>query len=197
MPPPDDPSPGLTHNGTNMLILSSSGRSGSSFLGDIVSSFDDTFYYFEPMRVVNPGNNTKEETIEELRRIFKCNIRDNLFSTYHGTNTIMYSIEKSCKTGIGLQYKIERARHKCRTYPMMIVKTIRTRLEWITSLMDDTELGLRVIHLVRDPRPVRMSQKRLLFSSDYIASACENMLKVSNARSFTVMREDSNYLDEI
>lgn len=193
-PPPDDPNPGLTHNGTNVLILSSSGRSGSSFLGDLLSSFDDTFYFFEPMRLVKPDFNIKQQTIEELRRAFSCNLRDDLFSTFHGSSTVYYSTDKGCQSGIGLKYKVERARHKCRTFPMMVVKTIRARLEWIMSLMDDKELGLRVIHLVRDPRPVRMSLRRLSFGGEYTAAACDNMLKDMKFKEEMEKRYSARYL---
>ncbi|XP_068216444.1 carbohydrate sulfotransferase 1-like isoform X2 [Palaemon carinicauda] len=142
-----------------ILILSSVGRSGSSFLGEILASQGGNIYFFEPVRCLPNPNRVKKETIlETLRMVFQCVIRDYLLN--YGKlpgQTVRHPYVLENKGSV----TIDKIRSLCLQEPLRIIKTIRTRLEWTKELLEDKSLDLKVIHLVRDPRGSFTSMNKL------------------------------------
>ncbi|XP_071533175.1 carbohydrate sulfotransferase 1-like [Panulirus ornatus] len=150
--------PEVTPDGrTNILIMSSLGRSGSSFLADLVASQGSNIYFFEPVRPVKMINATRDLAVAEIARYFNCTVREDLFSRRNGNKTIRLRATSKCNDGVSLTKNETAARITCQQQKVVIVKTIRLRLSWARELMDDEHLHLKLIHLVRDPRAIMLS----------------------------------------
>ena len=160
------------------VLIYSRGRSGSSFVAQIIAR-DPTFYYvFEPFlfypmgvaKVIEPGNSRyhtcspicRIETTAEryLRDVFQCSFID-LYHDWSATS-LQLNIESKprsvwqiifCRTNemlckLGITKTL--SGDNCNEFPHRIVKTIRVQnVTAIRQLMLD---GVNVVHLVRDPR---------------------------------------------
>ncbi|XP_042218868.1 carbohydrate sulfotransferase 1-like isoform X2 [Homarus americanus] len=175
--------PTRTHQPGNILVLSSEGRSGSSFLGSLVASLGRNMYFFEPIRTLEydiPSTITKEMMVTELRRIYHCEMRDNMIDSDSYKSTIYYQHTVGC----GRPYRVMKrkkeeirmARRICNRMPVKIIKTIRCRLQWISELLQDTELDLKVIHLVRDPRGILLSVHNS-YGGDVSTHVCSSLFQ--------------------
>ncbi|KAG7170806.1 Carbohydrate sulfotransferase 5-like 4, partial [Homarus americanus] len=168
----------------NILVLSSAGRSGSSFLGLLVASLGRTMYFFEPIRTLNEkifNNNTNDVMVTDLRRNFQCEMRDNMIYGYNYRQTISYWPSDKCGERRRVTRKtkegIENARRVCKSLPVRIIKTIRYRLQWISELIRDTNMDLKVIHLMRDPRAVMLSRRVFHLVNKTKNTVCPAMLQ--------------------
>ncbi|CAL4066161.1 unnamed protein product [Meganyctiphanes norvegica] len=145
-------SPEINKKVKHVLILSSVGRSGSSFLGDILASQGKNVYFYEPVRYIGPERWTNKTTvIQTLKNTFHCKYSNEIFNiTKKPYNTFRHPYTLHYKNVSRLD--LEHARDLCQQSPLIIIKTIRTRLAWSRELLEDPSLNLHLIHLVRDPR---------------------------------------------
>lgn len=154
---PSDDSTAHTQN----ILLTSVGRSGSSFLGELLASQGHNMYFYEPVRVLNKTKQSEEGSVRaELLRNFRCDIRPDLLKI--GKSPFVnvkhpYTREKKSSSEVAMSVLMDH----CRQEPIRIIKTIRTPLKWIKRIMDDRELQIKVIHLVRDPRGSSLSMANL------------------------------------
>ncbi|KAK3887917.1 hypothetical protein Pcinc_008000 [Petrolisthes cinctipes] len=134
---------------THVLLVSSMGRSGSSFLGQILSSVPSAFYYFEPLYKLS--HHLQEDMVwQGLMGLFTCNMsrqflnaavdRKNVLSD----NNNLAHCNATCLKSGGLV-------KECRRKSVKVIKSIRTRVAWVAPLLKALP-SLKVIHLVRDPR---------------------------------------------
>ncbi|XP_042891617.1 carbohydrate sulfotransferase 3-like [Penaeus japonicus] len=138
----------------NVLLLSSIGRSGSSFLGGLLNSHPGAFYIFEPLHLLEAWHRLTEATAREsFKQIFTCNIRSALLKPLMKESrfTIRNSYRSLCKSN-GTCYDPVEMNRVCSQHSMRIVKTIRTRVAWLVPLLKDPDIDLKILHLVRDPR---------------------------------------------
>ncbi|XP_071533174.1 carbohydrate sulfotransferase 1-like isoform X2 [Panulirus ornatus] len=164
------------HGRTNILVLSSLGRSGSSFLADLVASQGGNIYFFEPVRPIRKLA-SREVVMNETLRYFNCDVRENLFSLTDGKNTIRLRATSKCSDGVSLTKNETAARITCQQQKVVIVKTIRLRLSWARELMDDEHLHLKMIHLVRDPRAIMLSMSDSKWGKIAENNTCPFMLQ--------------------
>ncbi|XP_064089136.1 carbohydrate sulfotransferase 3-like [Macrobrachium nipponense] len=138
----------------NILLLSSMGRSGSSFLGGLLSSLPGVFYYFEPFYNFQQwGIHTQTLAVESLKELYLCNYTGPVFKAVRarGRKSFRHPYFNSCHAG-GPCFDPARLQRVCSREPIRLVKTIRTRVSWLPPLLQDPDLNLRVVHIVRDPR---------------------------------------------
>ena len=68
--------PTRTGNGLSQILIVSSWRSGSTFLGDLLNSFPGTFYYFEPLHYFFTAKDElireEKEQLELLGNLYNC-----------------------------------------------------------------------------------------------------------------------------
>lgn len=140
----------------HVLLLSSLGRSGSSFLGGLLTSQPTVFYFFEPLYGLEKRERlTQEIAIQGFRNLVSCNITGPLSEAVRDRSLpVLRTCHHEC-------YEEEQARHQCLRHPIRMVKTIRTRMAWLQPLLSDPAVNLKVIHLVRDPRASLISSWRL------------------------------------
>lgn len=145
-------------NVNRVLLLSSVGRSGSSFLGQLLAALENSVYLYEPIRGLPPAARFKDTT-DELLRYFNCTVRNTVFQEGPSPNIIIVHFPNGPrKNPITPDTAVER----CLAKPLVIIKTIRTRLKWVLTRMQQNEFeNVKVIHLVRDPRGSHISMKKL------------------------------------
>ncbi|XP_044307675.1 carbohydrate sulfotransferase 5-like [Varanus komodoensis] len=189
---------------THVLILSS-WRSGSTFVGQLFSQNPEVFYLMEPAKHVwkrMPWGNPEllQGSLRDLlRSIFLCDMRplcayiENPSKVNHlfmwpmsralcsppackaFSRSDIVSFEQ-CEAQCG-HTPFQKISEACATYSHVVVKTVRIfQLEALYPLLTDPSLHLHVIHLVRDPRAVYASRKRVsLLPDDLLISNAANV----------------------
>lgn len=178
------PSSGKVH-----VLLLSSWRSGSSFLGQVFSQHPSVFYLMEPgWHVWTELPKVKMQmlriTVRDIfRSIFQCdfsgmeaflpensNVSD-VFMWSHSralcsppacslTPRGQMSDQPECQEKCGAK-GLRYAKNTCNTYSHVVLKSVRFfELESLYPLLKDPNLNLRIVHLVRDPRGVARSREQ-------------------------------------
>ncbi|KAK3871377.1 hypothetical protein Pcinc_023468 [Petrolisthes cinctipes] len=158
----------------SILLLSSVGRSGSSFLGELLASQGHNIYFYEPIRALNRSLQTEDKIKRELLRYLHCNIRRSILTIGKrpSVNVKHKYVFGKRRNDVSLPKLVE----LCRQEPLLIIKTIRTRLNWVRDLLDKPDLNLKVVHLVRDPRGTHISMDKVDWNIDY-KEMCDRVLE--------------------
>lgn len=171
------------------LLILSSWRSGSSFVGQIFSQHPDVFYLMEPawhVWVTMFQNSAKvlHMAVRDLvRSVFLCDM--SVFDSYMPKEKNISSLfqwavsralctvpacksfsrdeitsERACKTLCG-KYPFQDIEQACNTYTHVVIKEVRFfDLKVLYPLLTDPSLNLKILHLVRDPRAVAKSREQ-------------------------------------
>ncbi|KAL7645168.1 UNVERIFIED_CONTAM: hypothetical protein RMT77_003546 [Armadillidium vulgare] len=149
----------LKKNVTYIFLLSSLGRSGSSWIGGLLSSLKDSFYLYEPDYYFVIQQHKDINTNNGIRWIseqISCEF-DKDFESFLMVN---WRQRHYLKPGQSLRFKCLHSQYR-------ILKTIRIRLETLKILFNPTHFAnLKVVYIVRDPRAVLTSRNRLGWRSD-------------------------------
>ena len=169
------------------ILLASTFRSGSSFLGELLSRYPGTFYSYEPLMYTRTMNTsevnrlpnstfsrkTKDIFIRQLLKVFKCELDIEYIKyisyTYHDALLRNFRLWNTCKTlcpgcNDGLVSRecsiLSFYNSTCPKFPIRLIKTVRFRMEDSEKLLLDPDIGksLKIILLVRDPRAVMKSR---------------------------------------
>ena len=81
------------------------------------------------------------------------------------------------KNGDTLCYDPDYVQNICELHPIQLVKTVRMRTRQIAPLLDDPDLNIKLIVLMRDPRAVRSSRNKLKWCSFDACNTLEVVLK--------------------
>lgn len=175
------------------VLLLSSWRSGSSFLGQVFSQHPSVFYLMEPAWHVwttmkKSGARTLRMAVRDLMRsVYQCDfsVMDSYMLENRKTSSLFmwYQSRALCSPPVCFQApfgqisdaskcqeecvsldfdKVEKA---CEIYSHVVLKETRFfELESIYPLLQDPNLDLRIVHLVRDPRAVYRSREESALS---------------------------------
>ena len=155
------------------ILVATSWRSGSTFLGDLLSRYPGAFYSFEPIHYIDHKSGfvqdiTEKETesVNLVSQIFKCqpdsgyfiHAKRNPFLFSH--NFRFWSMCKSLLEAASACFMPELYRSTCPIFPIRLTKTVRLRVGATEKLLNDPVLGktLKIVVLVRDPRGVMNSR---------------------------------------
>ena len=153
----------------NVLIVTR-GRSGSSFLGDLLNRYPGTFYTFEPLHHAGKrGILTSQNRINALKQIFNCTLNDEFFE--HAKEW-KYSLSRNvrywnfCNGLVGGHHECylpELFNSICSIFSIRLVKTIRLSFDETEELLKDIEVrnSIKIIFLFQDPRGVHQSMKEI------------------------------------
>lgn len=179
-----------TPGGKVHVLLLSSWRSGSSFMGQVFNQHPSVFYLMEPAWHVwtwiqHPGARSLRMAVRDLmHRTFLCDlsVMDAYMPIhYNVSNVFMWSHSRAlcsppacpapspqhdtaqipdCEKHCDVA-GLERAEWACQTYSHVVLKEVRFfELESLYPLLRDPALDLRILHLVRDPRAVFRSRQQ-------------------------------------
>ena len=140
------------------ILIASSWRSGSTFLGDFFSHYPSTYYVYEPFKFFKDNDGSIANISRSL----------NLLKNLYGCQFFRASV----KEYLYLKYKDKDQQRKfnadpydqwskCSNSPNIVIKTVRLRLESIEEFLLDTNFYL--ILLVRDPRGVKNSRLKQIW----------------------------------
>ncbi|XP_063791821.1 carbohydrate sulfotransferase 6-like [Pseudophryne corroboree] len=171
------------------VLVVSSWRSGSSFLGQIFNHHNDVFYLFEPghptwMKFQQESAELLHYPVRDLlRSLFTCDVSPLQHYLPNGGKRVsefrFFAESRALCTppacsafipseGYDRLSCFQRCRNTsfdkmaeiCRTYSHVVMKTVRILdLSVLLPLFRDPALDLRILHLVRDPRAVALSRK--------------------------------------
>ncbi|KAM9302335.1 carbohydrate sulfotransferase 5-like [Gastrophryne carolinensis] len=177
-----------TENEKVHLLILSSWRSGSSFVGQMFSQHPDVFYLMEPAWHVwvtmfqNSARELHMAVRDLVRSVFLCDMSvfDSYMPRQRNVSTLFQwavsralctapacndfardeiTNEKACKTICG-KSPFENVEQTCATYSHIVIKEVRFfDLKVLYPLLTDPSLNLKIIHLVRDPRAVAKSRE--------------------------------------
>ncbi|XP_011667051.1 carbohydrate sulfotransferase 1 [Strongylocentrotus purpuratus] len=190
------------------IIIVTTKRSGSSFIGELFNSNPEVFYMYEPLFQVTFDvlkhriDNRQAESLIFLlwNHTLRCN-----YSTFSqgtknwlsrgGLNTCQLSgALKSSKLLCPVRKIPDRKvgpiiSKLCLDRPYTVLKTIRVNdIKDLRVFLEDPSLNLKIIHLVRDPRAVMNSRRKLKEpnsdllrrkgpDADEIKDLCEHMAR--------------------
>jgi len=154
----------------NILILST-WRSGSTFLGDIFNAYPGTFYSFEPLHPIISSSRVqcgalKARVLSQLTDILNCSMpASNSFMEYVRKKEFLLEHNtrywEACSINRDICYDVSFFNKICSVMPVNVIKTVRLGAEPVRELLEDRTQDLRVIQLVRDPRGTLNSRRRL------------------------------------
>ncbi|XP_047989985.1 carbohydrate sulfotransferase 4-like [Leguminivora glycinivorella] len=154
-------------------LIISTWRSGSTFLGDILNAMNGNFYHFEPFMNIKAyqirGPPEAEQAISKVKALFKCD-----FDTFlHGY--LERYLRKQVTPWYQFKHNDRLWRHVkydrdlffdpsffssfCKLFPFQSMKLVRLRLRLVQDVLDDHDLNVKVVLLVRDPRAVMQSRQ--------------------------------------
>ncbi|XP_072285520.1 carbohydrate sulfotransferase 6-like [Pyxicephalus adspersus] len=171
------------------ILILSSWRSGSSFLGQIFNHHPDVFYVYEPARMVWVKYPNEKASLlhypvrDLLRSLYNCDmspLHDYLPRNGRYISDLPFWSESwalcsqpackafskdtdydrpSCFQRCGY-VPLEKMTQACKIHKHVVLKTVRVLdLRVLLPLLRDDNLDLRIVHLVRDPRAVAYSRQ--------------------------------------
>ncbi|XP_078485025.1 carbohydrate sulfotransferase 1-like [Ciona intestinalis] len=173
-----------------VVILFTTKRSGSTFLGEVFNQNPNAFYLFEPLfPFTRTCDLLREERINTLRQFTECNFK-NVSEIYKEAFNIIKHTDKFAKClknnicfeerHIPLLAKYESVCQQsnysdcqlpmkptiiseiCSKSKLVVYKILRVcELQDLAHLVETEYLDIRIVHLVRDPRAILSSRMKL------------------------------------
>jgi hypothetical protein len=149
------------------ILIVTTWRSGSTFLGEIIQSAPGVFYSYEPLYYFEQHSGSKTELIQSL---FRCQFSANYLRFINGLpensqNFMLMNrrVWEACQHNRTLCYRPEFVGELCSYFPIHLIKVVRLRIKELSSLLADEKSSKdwKIVYLVRDPRGVMSSRANL------------------------------------
>lgn len=184
------------------VLLVTTWRSGSTFLGQVLAHHPAVFHHYEPLstrgiRQVRSGRDAFQAQ-QLLHRLLDCRfsgLNDYLnYTRSHPEDMLGHNIPvwDACRKGPNTNacYNATFLSRACQMFPIQLVKTVRLRLNLTQLFLNDEKMNVKVVFLVRDPRATMSSRyssvswctdKPDCSSPDVLCSDLQGDLKVATA----------------
>ncbi|KAK8747518.1 hypothetical protein OTU49_016430 [Cherax quadricarinatus] len=152
------------------VVIATTWRSGSTFLEELLESHSAVYNHYEPLlqfglRQIRGG----EDSLEAQRIIHDLlSCRYSEHKQYLTTaqkikemisrNTRLWSTCSTKEWGDALCFNDVFLKEACQLFPWATMKIVRLRLKFLRPLLEDENLNVRIVFLVRDPRGVMNSR---------------------------------------
>lgn len=188
-------------------IIITTWRTGSTFLGEILNTMPGNFYHFEPLldfgvkTIRGPPHDA--QAIYNLKQLLNCNYsnltayldfgHDHDFLFSYNTRLWRYCLlyPEYCSNPKFLT-------PFCNLFPLQSMKIVRLRLALAEQLLEDHNLNVRIVYLVRDPRATIQSRKRCEWcpgnpDCDHIPNVCDDLVSDYYAATNLSMRYSQRF----
>ena len=151
-------------SGARKIMIVTHGRSGSSFIGEMLAQYPGTFYSYEPLHL-DKETLTLEDKIERIKQVLKCEPTERFVKHSKDWGTTLrnnFRFHSACQNSDHEScYNLEVYKAACEISPVRLIKTIRLPFAEANTLLMDPDIGnnLKIIFLFRDPRGVHQSVK--------------------------------------
>ncbi|XP_047487710.1 carbohydrate sulfotransferase 1-like [Penaeus chinensis] len=189
---------------TRRVIVLTTWRSGSTFLGDLLNAWPGAYYHFEPLhflaeREIIPRHQ-EPLAVGLLKTLLTCHFDQRITPYLYYITSARYNfllkknvrLNSLCR-GRGLCQDPGVMATACAFHPLNFAKTVRLRLAAVKSLLEDTSLDVRVVHLVRDPRGVVNSRLKMPWCSGKTCRDMSNVCRAVNQDAYTSQEFRSKY----
>ena len=169
----------ISPNKARHILIATTWRSGSTFLGDLLNRYPGTFYSFEPLHYIDHKHGVLTDINQEMQsefsdlvsQVFKCkpesgyfihaNKPENRFLFRH--NFRLWNVCENLLMSGSACFMPELYLKTCPIFPIRVIKTVRMRVKETEQLLLDSALGktLKIVVLVRDPRGVMNSRSSM------------------------------------
>ena len=149
----------ISPNESQNILIVTRGRSGSSFLGDLLSRYPGTFYSYEPLhfKMKNPN---PIKNLNLIKQVFKCSpsseyiMHAKYWKSFLNNNFRFKNVCSNILSNDEACYIPEVYYESCQRFPIRLIKTIRLPFKDAESILRDSRIGkkLKIIFLFRDPR---------------------------------------------
>lgn len=153
------------------ILLVSTWRSGSTFLGQVLLQHPGVFQHYEPfsylgVKQIRSGAEAFQSQ-QLLHRLLDCRYEGQdqylNYSSFNPFDMIGHNkrIWDACNIGnnINMCSNSTFLTQACNMFPIQLVKTVRLRLNLTQLFLGETRLNAKVIFLVRDPRATMSSRR--------------------------------------
>ena len=183
-------------NARNILIASSA-RTGSSFLGELLSRYPGVFYSYEPLNYITNTpleGHHENEMVNLAKQIFECKPPFQYFDHAKIWKAFNKNEEwkllrpnfrlwNACESLINKEsvFDVKEIYYSiCPIFPIRVIKSIKMPVMATEYLLTDADIGksLKIIVLVRDPRAVMLSRSKMSWKKDQMQQTdkvCEKL----------------------
>ncbi|XP_028407676.1 carbohydrate sulfotransferase 3-like [Dendronephthya gigantea] len=156
------------------VLIISRGRSGSSFLGDLFNQNNKVFYLFEPLGWAARERGHNAAKFKILNDIYDCRFTNEIYLNFLLKERGHRRKSKKLSTFPGQCSKLSNSpelclymilKSSCFSSNVTVAKVLTHRLPhgglWGIRKILDADKSLRIVHLIRDPRRVIASMKKV------------------------------------
>ncbi len=152
------------------ILIVSTWRTGSSFLGEVIHSAPGVFYSYEPLHFFERHAGSKTELIQS---IFRCRFSGDYLQHVNGLTDGGQDfmrrnrrVWEACHHERSLCYRPDFVGQLCTYFPIQLIKVVRLRVRELAPLLEDTSSDWKIVYLARDPRGVMASRANLTWCKD-------------------------------
>lgn len=152
------------------VLLVTTWRSGSTFLGQALASHPAVFQHYEPfsprgMRQLRSGREAFQAQ-QLLHRLLDCQFEGQTeylnYTKQHPQDMVGHNndVWEACQHGpnINTCFNPSFLSQSCQMFPIQLVKMVRLRLNLTQLFLNDERMNVKVVFLVRDPRATMSSR---------------------------------------
>ncbi|CAH0384583.1 unnamed protein product [Bemisia tabaci] len=150
-------------------VIITTWRSGSTFLGDVLQSVPATMYHYEPLLDFDilqiRGAPIAGVALKRLKKLLTCNYTglEEDYLSYGQEHTWLlehnFRLWNKCTVRPYLCWEPQFLSPFCKLFPFQIMKVVRVRLSLVEELLEDNNLNVRILLMVRDPRGTMQSRR--------------------------------------
>ncbi|GAB0096019.1 hypothetical protein DMENIID0001_114680 [Sergentomyia squamirostris] len=153
-------------------LLFTTNRSGSTFFGEILNSMPGNYYHYEPLnhfgiaQIRNESDLKASLALSHIKKLLRCDYTGTdmrKYLNYSKNNQFLFKrnsrLWRLCQLYPNFCWQPNFLISFCSLFPLQSMKVVRVSLSVSGRLLEDLELNVRMVLLIRDPRGTLQSRK--------------------------------------